>query len=235
LDTTLEAEFVLKYEDLKAREGALAERQKALDNRDNTHARRQKQEDLNKILQSFHASFKLTLDTAKKRWPVHGAFIAGLTVLAGLIGINTWHSFQVVAAGDTQPYWWYPLRLSVFTVGFIGLLVYYIRWQDNWAQSHADEEFRLKRLELDGVRASWLVEVLLEWQREGKAEIPSELIERLGAGLFEVSAPRAGATHPVEDAIARVLGSSPSVQLDFPGGKVSLDKKSIDRAKASGA
>jgi hypothetical protein len=115
------------------------------------------------------------------------------------------------------------------------LLIYFIRWQDRWAQTHADEEFRLKRLELDSVRASWLVEVLLEWQRENKTEIPAALIQKLGSGLFEQSAGRPEATHPFDDAVTALLGNSSSLQLDFPGGKATVDRKGIEKAKTAGA
>ena len=121
-----------------------------------------------------------------------------------------------------------------YTLAFAGLLIYFIRWQDRWAQTHADEEFQLKHLELDGLRAGWLVEVLLEWQRETKGDVPTELIQKLGTGIFEHSTARPGATHPVEDTIASVLGSSSSLRLDFPGGKATLDRKALERARSAG-
>lgn len=229
----VEEEYAAKAEDLKKREEALEQRKKDLDDRDNTHARRQKQEDLNRKLQQYQQGFTLTRDTSKKRWPVTGGFVAGLVALGVLVGVNTWASLQPSESG--APFWWQPLRVVGYTAGFIGLLIYFIRWQDRWAQTHADEEFRLKRLELDGVRAGWLVEVLLEWQRENKTEIPTALVQRLGAGLFEQSAGRPDATHPVEDVLAALLGNSSSLQFDFPGGKASLDRKGIERAKAAGA
>jgi hypothetical protein len=228
----LGAQFTAKEDELKQREAALVARGKTLDDRDNTHARRQKQEDLSRRLQQHQASFNLTSDTTKKRIPVMIAFWAGLAFLGVLVGVYTWRALQPLESGI--PFWWHPLRVIGFTAGFVGLLVYFIRWQDRWSQTHADEEFRLKRLELDSVRAGWLVEVLLEWQREHKTDVPPELIEKLGAGLFEQSSGQPGATHPVEDIIARLLGNS-SLQLEFPGGKAALDRKAIDRAKSAGA
>jgi hypothetical protein len=230
----LEGDYVAKDNELKTKEEALEERKKALDDRDNTHARRQKQEDLNKKLQESQKSFQLTPDTARKRLPVHAAFISGLVLLAALIGLNTWYALQPAQQG--VPFWWPPLRVIGYTAGFVFLLVYYIRWQDGWAQAHADEEFSLKRLELDGIRAGWLVEVLLEWQREGKTEMPAELVQRLGANLFaNQRMVRPSATHPVEDAVASLLGSSTSVEVNFPHGKVKLDRKGLEQAKGANA
>lgn len=229
----LEAEYARKANELKAHESALEERKRALDDRDNTHARRQKQEDLSKKLQEYQQSFKLTRDTATKRHPVHYAFIGGLVLLGALVSLSTWYALQPPQQG--VPFWWPPVRAVGYGGGFVGLLIYYIRWQATWAQAHADEEFSLKRLELDGVRASWLVEVLLEWQREGKGEIPPELVQKLGANLFSGAAERPGATHPAEDLLASLLGSSSSLQLDLPHGKASFDRKAIERARGEGA
>ncbi len=144
-----------------------------------------------------------------------------------------WRAFQPQDAG--VPFWWPPLRIITYTLGFFGLLFYFIRWQDRWAQTHAVEEFRLKHLELDGIRAGWLVEVLLEWQRETKSEVPAELIRKLGAGLFDQVGEAQIATHPVEDIVAALLGNSSSLQVDLPGGKATFDRKTIDRVKGSGA
>lgn len=229
----LDDDHAARSQELKQRERALEERAKALDDRDNTHARRQKQEDLNRKLQQYQTAFNLTRDTEKKRRPVSVAFMGGLAILGILVGVNTWAVFQPLPPG--VPFWWHPFRTIACTLGFFGLLVYFIRWQDRWAATHADEEFRLKRLELDGVRAGWLVEVLLEWHLENRGEIPDQLIQKLGAGLFEQSAGRPEATHPVEDVLAALLGNSSSLQLELPGGKASLDRKGLDRAKAAGA
>jgi hypothetical protein len=128
---------------------------------------------------------------------------------------------------------WFPsLRLALSLAGFAGAAIYFIRWQDRWSQIHADEEFRLKRLDLDVDRASWLVEVLLEWRGEDGREIPAELIDKLANGLFDPGRAHPSATHPVEDAIASLLASPASLKLKLPGGEVNLDKKAIDRARS---
>ena len=111
--------------------------------------------------------------------------------------------------------------------------MYFIRWQDRWAQEHADEEFRLKRLDLDVDRASWLVEMMLEWRGEQGRDIPKELVEKLAAGLFEPSTQRPSARHPVEDGIAALLSSAAALKLNLPGGELTLDKKAIDKAKSA--
>jgi hypothetical protein len=229
----LDAEYAAKLEALESRESELAAHRKALDDRDNTHARRQKQEDLISKLERYQTSFKLTADTDNKRRPIHAAFSFGLLLLAVLIGVNTWYALQPLQQGI--PFWWPPVRAVAYGGALVFLLIYYIRWQGSWAQIHADEEFSLKRLELDGIRAGWLVEVLLEWQREGKSEIPAELVQRLGANLFtgSTSGRNPSPTHPAEDILASVLGAAASVDIDLPRGTAKFDRKALDRAKGT--
>jgi hypothetical protein len=106
-------------------------------------------------------------------------------------------------------------------------VVFYIRWTDHWFRQHADEEMRLKRLELDLDRATWVVEMALEWKREKDADIPQELIDRLSRNLFEsdsYSRPR----HPGEDLASALLGASSALSITIPGlGEAKFDRKGM--------
>lgn len=79
---------------------------------------------------------------------------------------------------------------------------------DRWA--HADEEFRLKRLELDIDRASWLVEMLLEWSEEKDGAVRREIVEALARGLFQVQGSVRPTLHPVKSFLL------PSCRLRHP-------------------
>ena len=79
------------------------------------------------------------------------------------------------------------------------MVVFYIKWIDRWAQIHANEEFRLKRLDLDIDRSSWIVEVALEWQEEKGGAIPQELLDKLTHNLFAYSQNEETIRHPYED------------------------------------
>jgi hypothetical protein len=46
------------------------------------------------------------------------------------------------------------LRQLAFALAFTATAVFYLRWNNAWFQQHAQEEFRLKQLELDFDRAS---------------------------------------------------------------------------------
>ena len=226
----LSAEAERATQVLSEKEKALAAREADLEKADNTHARRKLRQDLKDALKERHLKFTLTAETENKRRPVIGAFVSLMTVTLAASLYAGWLASAPVPDGSIP---WLPsLRWVLSLAGFAGSIIYFIRWQDRWSQTHADEEFRLKRLDLDVDRASWLVEVLLEWRGENGREIPPELIEKLAYGLFEPGKTSPSVTHPVEDAIASLLASPASLNLKFPGGEASYDKKAIERAKA---
>jgi hypothetical protein len=220
-----------RVESLDEREKALVQREADLEKADNTHARRKLRQDLKSVLKARHDKFTLTKETEDKRRPVSWVFLTLMSVTIAASVYFGWLASQAVPPGMMP---WFPsVRLGLSLAGFAGTAIYFIRWQDRWSQVHADEEFRLKRLDLDVDRASWLVEVLLEWRGAADSEIPQELIDKLANGLFDSGRPYPSATHPVEDAIASLLAAPASLKLRLPGGEVNLDKKAIDRAKSA--
>ena len=120
------------------------------------------------------------------------------------------------------------VRLSVLVVSLVAMIVFYIRWNDRWAQMHASEEFRLKRLDLDIDRASWVAEVAMEWQVEQGGEMPQALLDCLSRNLF-VDDPKSETTsHPYEDAFRAFLGISAEAKVPLPGGtEVRVKKKGL--------
>lgn len=231
-----ESELNAKYEALKAeldsRSAELDEQKKKIDDRDNRHARRDIHNRLKETLRSRNSKFRLTRDTEAKRFPLHLAFallIVGSACAAVYFGFISTHIDEKNAS-------LYGTILAAFRAtlafgSFFGAVVFYIRWNNQWAQAHADEEFRLMRLDLDVDRASWLVEMLLEWRAEEGGEIPEHLIDRLASGLFSPDGKSTQLSHPVEDVISALLRTSGSLKIAFPNGEIGMDKKSIGAAK----
>jgi hypothetical protein len=223
----LEAEYRAKTEAVDKRKESLDEREKSLDDRDNTHARRQIQLDLKQILKDRNVDFSLTQKTVNKRVPAMVAFLALISVTAVSLFWALWATTQSIPEGTPS---WYPiLRVGLSLLAFGSAVVFYIRWQDRWADAHASEEFRLKRFDLDIARASWLVEVMLEASRVpgGERELMPGLIEKLASGLFELTPSGPLVRHPAEEMLAALLSSSGSVNLKLPGGDLNLDRKGI--------
>lgn len=225
----LEEDYKKRNEVLQSREVALQEREKSLDDSDSRHARRQLRQDLLKTLESRSKGFKLTADTTEKRKPVLWLFMvleAAAIVLVALAG----YRLYTLPVGTTDIL--EILRLPLSFLAFIGLTVYFIRWQDNWFREHAEEEFRLRRMELDIDRASWVVEMVMEWQDEKGQRLPAELIDKLSNNLFDTHLKRRSTSHPAEDLASALLEASSGFSLNNPQfGEIKMDRKSVKEFK----
>lgn len=221
---TLEAEHAAKLCTLEEREQALQERVKELDDRESRHVRREIRRDLKKALADRSQRFELSASTVGKRRVIHGLFVVLLAVSLAML----WQFLPKTAEDYVAADFWVRVGKSAFAaIGFAMTAVFYIRWNDWWFRQHADEEFRLKRLELDIDRASWVVEMALEWSREKEAgPVPAAIMEGVTRNLFEspaVSRPM----HPAEDALTALLGASAGAVVKMPGGsELRFDRRS---------
>ncbi|QJR36783.1 hypothetical protein [Gemmatimonas groenlandica] len=226
--------------ELREKDHALSAREATLDDRTNTHARREIHKELKAKFAERAESFSLTPETGAKRGVVQTAFWLLLLFTLAVATINIWEAVRLFDA-STQPNWWLTTIASrglISAFAFIAAVVYYIRWADSWSERHAAEEFKLKRLELDMDRASWLVEMALEWQEKKGSQIPPELVLQLSRNLFSVESDNARVQHPAEDIAAAVLGSASSLRIALPGGEATFDRKALrhisEPAKAKG-
>lgn len=129
------------------------------------------------------------------------------------------------------------IRLSLLTVGLVGSLIFYIRWQSRWAEQFATTEQSLKQFHLDVNRANWVVETCLEWRKETDSLIPTPLIESLTRGLFTRDDPSPQTLHPADELASALMGSASKLSLAVGDNKLEFDKpgkipKSIPAPKA---
>lgn len=224
LEETIESKNKL----LEEKERILEAKLKELDDRSSKHARRQIRQDLKKEIESRNKAFKLTEDTIRKRIIIHIVFVFFIIFMGAFITYSLW-IFKQNPTAETNLY--NNLRFLISSLGFAGTIIYYIRWNDNWFKRHADEEFNIKRFQLDIERASWVVEMAMEWKDEKGSEIQSDLIDRLTVNLFQNSTSER-ATHPSEDALSKILGGSTELNLDIPSiGSIKLNKKGVKELK----
>ncbi len=219
----VQKEFEGKEGELNKRGEELTARAKELDDRASRHVRRQIRKEFLEKLASREKQFNLSASTNSKRLAIHAQFWV-FVVFSLFIAYG---GYQAVIADAKEPYAY--IRLVLGVIGFAATTIYYIRWTDVWFRQHADEEFRLQRLALDFDRASWVVEMALEWQQEKGEAIPHELVDRLTANLFVSGASSEATRHPAEDLAAALLGASSNLKLNLPGGagELNLDRKSI--------
>lgn len=70
--------------------------------------------------------------------------------------------------------------------------------------------------------------MMLEWKEEKGSEISSDLIAKLGHGLFEESGSHGTVRHPNEELLAAVIAAANGVRVNVPGiGMVDLNTKSL--------
>jgi len=202
--------------------------QKHYNDRSSRHARRQLRKDLKDAIEKRNEEFTLTRKTTRKRFVVHVVFLGLIGMLGSMLLFCLTHPTSAQGAAE----WFNLIRLPLLAAGTAAALIYYIRWNDIWFRRHADEEFRIKRFELDVDRASWLVEMGLEWKEEKGTEIPRELLDRLSTNLFEKPSEQAAARHPSEDLLSALLSASSELNLNVPGvGTIRLDRKGTKQFK----
>lgn len=220
----VQSELESKRQELAAQEAALQERLAEVDAQNSRHARRKIREDLKAELANRATKFELTAGTRALRNPISAVVVTVL--LALLLGLL---SGIVVALESGSNDLVSSLRLAALGLGFASTLVFYLRWQNRWFEQHAQEEFRLKRMALDVDRASWVVEMAMEWKDEKGAELPAELLTRLSAHLFEQGAIREETLHPADQLASALLGSASELSVELPGGKGALkvDRKGL--------
>lgn len=218
-----------KLTELDEEKKRLDEKRQTMDLRDSTAVRRSIREDVKEMLLKRAASFKLSDTAGRRRLPIAAAYV----FLSGVLGIFAVYLFFTTGsdpAAAINPY--HIGRLIIATVGFVLSLSFFIRWLNDWSQQHADEEFYMKRFELDFERASFVVEWALEWAKE-KEEVPPYLIERLSRNLFD-SHSGDPAPSTAADALASALfGSAATAKLKIGDNEISLDRKGIRTLKKS--
>jgi hypothetical protein len=220
----LEADYQERVNQLATREQELERQKKELDDRRATHARRGIYRELKDALKARNTQFCLTKETQGKRFPVHIVFWGLITAIV---------AYGIFAYFDkASPEWYRMTRLSAGMLGLAATLVWYTKWNDQWFRQHAEEEFRLKRLDLDIDRASWLVEMALEFKDEKGSEIPPELVDRLSQNLFASSGGIKPVKHPTEELSSVLFSALSSLKVSIPGlGEATFDGRQLKKAQ----
>jgi hypothetical protein len=247
----LQQEFTEKLGEIQRREEELALRQASIDDRNNTHARRETRNKLLEDVRNQIANFGVTAATAKKRTPV----LLGFTIIfiaLFYLGLATWQEIgdyhtrvdTLFAATTTSnmPEKAVPpkelqslsltkadlyilwLRLSLVAISIAGIAMYFIKWQNRWAEQHTIAEFQLQQFYLDVNRANWVVESGLEWHKETGTSIPNGLLEQLTHNLFKAAAEPPPALHPADELASALLGSASKLKLKTGDSELEFNK-----------
>lgn len=232
----LEAEHTSRLHALAEQEKALNEKIKAVDDRDNTHARRQIRDKMLDDVKARIAQFGVSDKTAKKRSPVFsGIFLLGFSFIV-LIALSAYEFSVIDRAAETAAkgssieidkghVYWLLIRSAFFSFGLVGTILYYIKWQNRWAEQHSASEFQLQQFYIDVNRANWVIESCLEWQKETGSPIPKELLVSITNNLFvntETDLERV--IHPADELASAIMGSASKLKLNIGGNEIEIDK-----------
>ncbi|MFP5390139.1 MAG: hypothetical protein ACLGI6_01130 [Gammaproteobacteria bacterium] len=255
-DTRLNAELLK----LEAVEAELNERLKKVDDRNNTHARREIRERMLDDVKARIQNFGVSQATEKKRLPVKGGIVLMiLFILALLLSPELFSRMQqlpeskrsdpsqaaaanssvavphktppssslgVSSTAESTPFdhYWSMLRISLLSAGLIGTVLYYVRWQNRWAEQHSASEFQLQQFYLDVNRANWIIESGLEWRKETGSDMPETLLASVSRNLFNREHEPAPALHPADELASALLGSASKVKIKAGDNELDFDK-----------
>lgn len=219
-----EEQQATRLQAITEREAQLDEKLKALDDRSSTHVRRELRQAISKAL-SDQSRLKLSTDTGKRRWAVIAAY---LTLLA-LTGIPA-AIFFVTGYGATFDPWIFGRQVAL-SLSFILTLSFFIRLLNDWAEKSAAEEQKLRQMEIDIDRASWLVELIFEFKSMKGEELPRDLLQQLSKNLFGVDQDLQHGTNAAQTLATALITSASGLKFNLPGGlgEVSFDGKGIKK------
>jgi hypothetical protein len=221
-------------------ESDLKKRLAEFETNESKYLRRQLRRDMLQVLEGFKSKFEVTAGTRNLRWPV---MIFSLTMLVGfgtLMSVSFYQSFKIFGSPDISKINTVGMIVLAtkqlgLTAAFVGVAWFFLRWNDRWFRQHADAEFMFKRLGLDINRASWVVEMAMEWKAEKGTDIPTELLDRLTRNLFKEVSGRGDEGEAPPTVADIILGSAATVKIKTAGGtEIDLDRKGLQKALSQG-
>lgn len=262
--------FKEKEELLEKQKEALRKRETDLDDRGNTHARRELRSNMLDEVKARVASFGVSNATVNKRKPVQIGIYLLLVILLVFAALSIFElisfssdkqlmyrseinrpdpsnatayaayseyvSKMAIERYPESHYYALLARVAILTTLIFTTLLFYIKWQNKWAEHHAEKEFQLQRFQLDISRANWFIETCLEWKKETDSEIPTELIDKMTKGLFQTDQDGFGAViHPADELASALFGSASKIKVKVGENEVEINPKKIPKQVASRA
>ncbi|GAB6908674.1 conserved hypothetical protein [Desulfosarcina cetonica] len=238
-EINLNKEYSEKENLLTIREKEIADKLKAVDDRNNTHVRREIRNRMLDDVNNRIKNFGVSRATENKRIPVRfGILVMILLTLILLIYTGyeistseTRYASDVVAkqnefaSFDKIKIYWLWGRFIVFSFVLLGTVLYYIKWENKWAEHHESTEFQLQQFYIDVNRANWVIESCLEWRKETKNVIPSELLKSITRNLFlsEIGE-HDKVIHPADELASALLGNASKLKLNLNGNEIEFGK-----------
>lgn len=261
--SALQADIAEKLEDVERRKADVEAILKKIDDRNNTHVRREIRDRMLDDVRSRISKFGVSDSTASKRRPVE---LGILSMVLAFTALLIWTGFEIhtingqafrqleslrnissiasdpaklralgisaetiakasVADVDRTAIYLLWARFAAFSFGLFGSILYYIKWQNRWAEQHSSAEFQLQQFYVDVNRANWVIESCLEWRKETASAIPRELLQSITNGLFaKPDADNERILHPADELASALVGSASKLKLNLNGNEVEFNK-----------
>lgn len=230
----LELDYQQKIISLQQKESDLELLRKSIDDKSNTHARRQLRKDIITEIKNRQSKFSLTDGTNGLRRPIAWAMFALIFMFSSLSIFSISAFNAALSSKDYGIIALATIKQLIYIFGAVGSILFYIRWQNRWFEQHSLAEFQLKQLELDMERASWIVETSLEWNDAKDDKIPSELLESLSRNLFrEQSEKIEKLVHPADQLASALMGSASMIRLKAGDSELEIDPKKLQKSNQS--
>lgn len=229
----LNEDIEAKRTELREEEATLSDKLKEIDDRQNTHVRRELRKEILEEIRKRTKEFKLTDRTNQLRRPVHVVCWVLLILLGGVATYYAKELFKLLDITDAS-----GIAIGVIagkqlllSAAFGATVIFYIRWMNAWFAEHSSTEFRLRQCQLDIERASWVVESALEWKDEKGGTIPIDLLEPIAKNLFAGESDTSEEMHPSDELASALLGSASKIRLGIGDSEVKIDGKKLSKTK----
>lgn len=235
-----------------AAEQKLIEREKAVNDADNTTTRRRTTEEVLNNTKAKAESFNFSRSVRSGRQVV--LILSWLLLTFGLIniglgtlGLSQISTIQVpdpsaigkssLSIDKTYAFQWWPIWINIAklvsgTFLLISSVVYLIRWQNQWTNKIANIELDYQKFSRDLNRAHVTIEMCLEWNDKKDGKIPETLLSAMTDGLFkENNAQTEEILHPAEQLAAAMLKTADRIEFPLGNGSVTTNGKKLSKAK----
>jgi len=221
----IDSEYERKVAELQSKSQSLTDKLKAIDDRDNTHVRREIRDKMLSDVKSRIETFGVSKNTQNKRRPVFYGIILMVVTISLLLANAVLQLNKVPTQIDAPIYYWALIKVTFLSLVLLGTILYYIKWQNRWAEQHSNSEFQLQQFYIDVNRANWVIESCLEWRKETDSVIPTELLSSITNNLFENGSEELDkVVHPSDELASALLGSASKLKLKIGGSEMEFDK-----------
>lgn len=164
-------------------------------------------------------------------WSMHNIELKNQATLISAMIEGKIKENATIATPTSQFTYFLYFRILASSALAISSIVYLIRWHNSWADRIAQQELDNQIFIRDLNRAQLAVEMSLEWNEKKDGDIPPRLLEALTEGLFKPKdTPSKELLHPAEQIAAALVKTADKVTLPLGGSTLETTGKKLRKA-----